>query len=60
MRLPVADIAHTTAKGGTTVFGIRRPGLVAIVVIATAVLLVLMVYMLFASGLYRHLGDYRI
>jgi hypothetical protein len=42
------------------VFGIRRPGLVAIVLTATAILLALMVYMLFASGLYRHLGDYKI
>jgi hypothetical protein len=41
------------------VFGIRRPGLAAIVLVATAILVILMVFMLFASGLHRHLGQYK-
>jgi hypothetical protein len=40
------------------VFGIRRPGLVVIVLLAAAILVMLLAYMFLASGLWLHTRDY--
>jgi hypothetical protein len=41
--------------GGDYVFGIKRPGLVTVVLVATGILLVLLLYIGVASGIWRHL-----
>ncbi len=43
---------------GPAVFGIRRPGLVVIVLLAAAILVMLLAYMFLASGLWLHTRDY--